>query len=47
VPNLTTFERIERTEQRISELTAGKEVDAKHITVLLSKERQREFAAEW
>jgi hypothetical protein len=47
VPSLTTLERIERTEQRISELAAGKEVDAKHITVLLSKERQREFAAEW
>jgi hypothetical protein len=47
VPSLTTLERIERTEQRISELAAGKEIDAKHITVLLTKERQQEFAAEW
>lgn len=47
MPSLTTLERIERTEQRISELTAGKEVDAKHIAVLLTKERQQEFAAEW
>lgn len=47
MPSFTTIERIERTEQRISELTAGKEVDAKHIAVLLNKERQQEFAAEW
>lgn len=47
MPSLTTLERIERTEQRISELTAGKEIDAKHIAVLLTKERQQEFAAEW
>ena len=47
MPSLTTLERIERTEQRISELTAGKEIDAKHINVLLTKERQQEFAAEW
>jgi len=47
VPSLTILERVERTEQRISEITAGKEFDAKHINLLLTKERQHEFAAEW
>ena len=47
MPALDTIERIARTEQRISELEAGKEIDAKHINVLLSKERQREFDTEW
>jgi len=44
---MDTIERIGRLQQRIAELDAGKEIDAKHITVLLSKERQREFDAEW
>lgn len=44
---MDTIDRIARTEQRISELEAGKEIDAKHINVLLSKERQRAFDAEW
>ena len=44
---MDTIERIGRLQQRIAELDAGKEIDAKHITVLLSKARQREFAAEW
>ena len=47
MPALDTIDRIARTEQRISELEAGKEIDAKHINVLLSKQRQREFDAEW
>jgi hypothetical protein len=44
---MDTIERIGRLQQRIAELDAGKEIDAKHITVLLSKEWQREFDAEW
>ena len=44
---MDTLERIARLEQRIEELVAGKEIDAKHINVLLSKERQRAFEAEW
>ena len=44
---MDTIERIGRLQQRISELAAGKEIDAKHINVLLSKERQREFDREW
>ena len=44
---MDTTERIARIEQRIAELEAGREIDAKHINVLLSKERQREFATEW
>lgn len=47
MPALDTIERIARTEQRIAELAAGKEIDAKHINVLLNKERQREFDTEW
>jgi hypothetical protein len=38
---------LERLQHRIEELEAGKEIDAKHINVLLSKERQHQFAAEW
>lgn len=44
---MDTLEKIERLVQRIEELDAGKEIDAKHITVLLSKERQSEFDREW
>ncbi len=44
---MDTVERIARLQQRIAELAAGKEIDAKHITVLLSKERQQEFDSEW
>ena len=44
---MDTIERIARIEQRIVELEAGREIDAKHIIVLLSKERHREFATEW
>jgi hypothetical protein len=44
---MDTIERIGRLQQRIAELDAGKEIDAKHIKVLLSKEWQREFDAEW
>ena len=33
---MDTIERIGRLKQRIAELAAGKEIDAKHITVLLS-----------
>jgi len=44
---MDTIDRIGRLQQRIAELAAGKEIDAKHINVLLSKERQQQFAAEW
>ena len=47
MPALDSIDRIARTEQRISELEAGKEIDAKHINVLLNKERQRAFDTEW
>ena len=44
---MDTLDKIARLEQRIEELVAGKEIDSKHINVLLSKERQREFDTEW
>jgi hypothetical protein len=44
---MDTIERISRIEQRITELDAGKEIDAKHINVLLTVEQQQQFAAEW
>jgi hypothetical protein len=44
---MDTIERTGRLQQRIAELAAGKEIDAKHINLLLSTQRQREFAAEW
>lgn len=47
MPALDIIDRIARIEQRIAELEAGKEIDAKHINVLLSKQRQREFDTEW
>ena len=47
MPALDTIDHIGRLQQRIAELEAGKEIDAKHINVLLSKERQREFDTEW
>lgn len=47
MPSLDIIDRIARIEQRIAELEAGKEIDAKHINVLLSKQRQCEFETEW
>lgn len=44
---MNAFERLERLEQRIAELRAGVEVDAKHINVLLSPAQQCEFDMEW
>lgn len=44
---MDTLEKIVRLEQRVEELIAGKEIDAKHINVLMSKERQHAFDAEW
>ena len=44
---MNLFDKQQRLQQRIAELTAGKEIDAKHIKVLLSEERQIEFDAEW
>jgi len=43
---MDTLERIARLEQRIAELVAGEEIDAKHINVLLNKQRQRKFETE-
>ena len=36
---LDTISRIGRLQQCIAELEAGREIDAKHINVLLSKEQ--------
>ena len=47
MPALDTIDRIGRLQQRITELEAGKEIDAKHINVLLSKQQQRDFDTEW
>jgi len=47
VPTLSSTDKLEKLQQRIAELEAGKEIDAKHINVLLSKQRQSEFDAEW
>jgi len=37
---MDTIERIGRLQQRIAELAVGKEIDTKHIKVLLSTQRQ-------
>jgi hypothetical protein len=47
MPALDTIDRIGRVQQRIRELEEGKEIDAKHIEVLLSKQRQKDFESEW
>lgn len=44
---MKAFERLNRLQQRIRELEAGKTIDANHINVLLSEERQSEFDREW
>ena len=44
---MDTIERLDRLQQRIRELEAGKAIDANHINVLLSKARQSEFDREW
>lgn len=44
---MNLFDKEQRLHLRISELTAGKEIDAKHSKVLLSEERQCALEAEW
>ena len=44
---MDAVQRLARLEQRIAELRAGVEVDAKHLNVLLSPAQQREFDSEW
>ena len=44
---MNPLDKQQRLQQRISELTAGKAIDAEHITVVLSPARQRELDTEW
>lgn len=44
---MDAVQRLARLEQRISELAAGKDIDAAHINVLFSPAQQREFDWQW
>ncbi|MFC1779103.1 hypothetical protein ACFLZU_02010 [Thermodesulfobacteriota bacterium] len=44
---MDAIKRLGRLQQRIKELEDGKTIDANHINVLLSEERQSEFDREW
>jgi hypothetical protein len=44
---MDAVQRLARLEQRISELAAGKDIDAAHINVLLSPAQQRDFDWQW
>ena len=47
MPALDTIDRIGRLQQRIRELEEGKEIDAKHIDLLLGDEGTKAFDTEW
>jgi len=47
MPALDTIDRIGRLQQRIGELEEGKEIDAKHIDLLLGDKGTKAFEAEW
>jgi len=47
MPTLDTIDRIGRLQQRIRELEEGKEIDAKHIDLLLGDKGRKAFDAEW
>jgi hypothetical protein len=47
VPTLYTIDRVGRLQQRIEELEKGKEIDAKHIDLLLGGKGTKAFDAEW
>jgi hypothetical protein len=47
MPALDTIDRIGRLQQRIRELEEGKEIDAKHINLLLGDKGTKAFDAEW
>lgn len=47
MPTLDTIDRIGRLLQRIGELEGGKEIDAKHIDLLLGDKGTKAFDAEW
>lgn len=47
MPTLDTIDRIGRLQQRIGELERGKEIDAKHIDLLLGDKGTKAFDAEW
>lgn len=47
MPTLDTIDRIGRLQQRIGELEEGKEIDAKHIDLLLGDTGTKAFDAEW
>ena len=46
MPTLDTIDRIGRLQQRIVELEKGKEIDAKHIDLLLGDKGTKAFDAE-
>ncbi len=47
MPTLDTISRIGRLQQRIRELEEGKEIDPKHLNVVLGDTGTRAFDAEW
>jgi len=47
MPALDTIDRIDRLQQRIRELEEGKEIDAKHIDLLLGEKGTKAFDTEW
>jgi len=47
MPTLDTIDRIGRLQQRIEELEEGKEIDPKHLNVVLGDKGTKAFDAEW
>jgi len=47
MPALDTIDRVGRLQQRIRELGEGKEIDAKHINLLIGDKGTKAFDAQW
>ena len=47
MPKLTSIQILERIEERLRDLEAGKEIEAREINVLLTIPQRQQFKAEW
>ena len=47
MPKLTSIQILERIEERLRDLEAGKEIEAREINVLLTTQQRQQLKAEW
>lgn len=47
MPKLTSLQLFDRIEERLRDLEAGKELEAREINVLLTTQQRQQLKAEW